>query len=31
MEGRNGDYELLELIGQGSFGEVYKGFAKESG
>jgi serine/threonine-protein kinase 24/25/MST4 len=31
MEDRKGDYELLEIIGRGSFGVVYKGFAKESG
>ena len=31
MEGRDGDFELLEVIGRGSFGTVYKGFAKDSG
>lgn len=31
MESRINQYELLEKIGRGSFGEVFKGFAKETG
>jgi len=31
MAKREADYELLEIIGKGSFGTVYKGFSKETG